>query len=575
MHALFVEVVTAEIRGGSMPGPVLSLEDAEARLLAPGSAFETVDDIVLGERMRVFKKRHRSLREMLALSAPFGDKEYVYFDDGRRLTFAQHLDVVGSVAAALRERYGIEPGDRVAILGANSLEWLLTFWATISLDAIAVAMNGWWQDDEIRYGLDLTKPKLLVADEKRLARVHGGAESLGVTTVVMERDFAELWHHRLGAPLPDVPIDEDDPAAILFTSGTTGRPKGAVSTHRNLIAFTQMSFFSGARNALMHPPAVPPPSVSVCSSPMFHVSGLQSAIIAGVASGSKFVWTTGRFDPKKVLDLVVEHEATRIGGITTQVWRIIEHPDFDTYDLSRIASSGGGGSVFSPELQRAIREKIPSAANSFSIGYGLTECGGLCTMANNQMLLDHPDCVGRVLPTAEVAIFDDDGKPLPDGEVGNVCIRGPMVMPGYWDNPAATADAFFDGHWLKSGDFGRFEDGLLYLATRKRDMIIRGGENIYPIEIENRLDEHPDVLEAAVVGVDHRTLGQEVKAIVVPRPGATVDADGIRAFVAKTLAYYKVPEYVEVRTQPLPRNATGKVLKQVLLGEAENTFVEE
>ena len=559
-----------------MSGSVMSLEDAEARLLAPGAPFEMVEEDVLGEQMAVFKTRHRSLREMLEKSAQFGDKPYVSFDDGRHLTFTEHLDVVGSIAAALRDRHGIGPGDRVAILGANSLEWLLTFWAAVSLDAITVAMNGWWQDDEIRYGIDLTKPKLLVADEKRLARVNGGASTLGVPTVVMERDYDALWHHRPGAALPDVAIAEDDPAAIMFTSGTTGRPKGAISTHRNLVSFVQLSFFSGARTALMKPPTTPPPpSVSICSSPMFHVSGLQSAIIAGVASGTKYVWTTGRFDPKKVLDLAIEHEATRIGGITTQLWRIIEHPDFDQYDLSRISSSGGGGSVFSPELQRAIREKIPSAANSFSIGYGLTECGGLCTMANNQMLLDHPDCVGRALPTAGVAIIDDDGKPLPDGEVGNVCIRGPMVMPGYWDNPAATDDAFFDGRWLKSGDFGRIDDGLLYLATRKRDMIIRGGENIYPIEIENRLDEHPDVLEAAVVGVDHRTLGQEVKAIVVPRPDATLDADAVRAFVGETLAYYKVPEYVEVRTEPLPRNATGKVLKQVLLGEADNTFVEE
>ncbi|HEX7097250.1 MAG TPA: class I adenylate-forming enzyme family protein [Acidimicrobiales bacterium] len=559
-----------------MAQAVRTLEEAEALLTAPGAAFEMVEEDVLGERMLVFKNRPRSLRELLAASSGFGEREYVVFDDGRRLTFTEHLEVVGSVAAALRDRYDIGPGDRVAILGANSLEWLLTFWATISLDAITVAMNGWWQEDEIRHGLDLTKPKLLVADTKRLARITGGRDGVDMPVVEMETDFAELWNHALGAPLPDVPIDEDDPAAVLFTSGTTGRPKGAISTHRNLISFVQMTFFSGAREAVMRPPAEPPPpTVSVCSSPMFHVSGLQSAIISGVASGAKFVWTTGRFDPKKVLELAVREGATRLGGITTQLWRILEHPDFDKYDLSKVTSSGGGGSVFSPELQRTIREKIPSAANGFSIGYGLTECGGLCTMATNDMLLEHPDCVGRALPTAQVAIFDDDGTPLPDGEIGHVCIRGPMVMPGYWDDPEATKDAFFPGRWLKSGDYGRIEDGLLYLATRKRDMIIRGGENIYPIEIENRLDEHPDIVEAAVVGVDHRTLGQEVKAIVVPRPGATLDPDEIRAFVGETLAYYKVPQYIEIRHEPLPRNATGKILKNVLLGEAENTFVEE
>ncbi|HEV8297278.1 MAG TPA: class I adenylate-forming enzyme family protein [Acidimicrobiales bacterium] len=566
-----------------MPEPRMTLDEATARLTAPGAPFEVVEEDVCGERIQVFKNRQRSLRDLLAASAQFGDAEpgdkpYVLFDDGRGLTFREHLDAVGSIAAALHETYGIGPGDRVAILGANSLEWLLTFWATISLDAIAVAMNGWWQDNEIRFGLELTEPKLLVVDTKRLERVNGGRASLDVPVVVMETEFAALWNHRLGEALPTVPIDEDDAAAILFTSGTTGRPKGAISTHRNLLSFTQMSFFSGARNALMYPPkpdASPRSPVNLCSSPMFHVSGLQSAIIAGIASGVKYVWTTGRFDPKKVLDLTIEHGVTRVGGITTQLWRILEHPDFDSYDLSHVTSSGGGGSVFSPELQRTIRTKIPTIEKGFSIGYGLTESGGLCTMANDDMLLAHPDCVGRALPTAQVEIFDDEGKPLPDGEVGHVCIRGPMVMPGYWNDPPATAEAFFPGHWLDSGDFGRMEDGLLFLATRKRDMIIRGGENVYPIEIENRLDEHPDVLEVAVVGVDHRTLGQEVMAIIVPRPGATIDPVEIKQFVGATLAYYKVPEHIEVRTEPLPRNATGKVMKHVLLGEAENTFVEE
>jgi acyl-CoA synthetase (AMP-forming)/AMP-acid ligase II len=196
-------------------------------------------------------------------------------------------------------------------------------------------------------------------------------------------------------------------------------------------------------------------------------------------------------------------------------------------------------------------------------------------MATNEMLEADPTCAGRPVTTAQVAILDDDGRPVPDGEVGHVCIKGPMVMPGYWNNPEATAAAFFPGRWLNSGDFGRMVDGMLYLESRKRDMIIRGGENIYPIEIENRLDEHPAVLESAVIGVDHRTLGQEVKAFVVTKPGRTVDVDALKAFVGETLAYYKVPEYIEVQTEHLPRNASGKVLKHVLAGEAENTFVED
>ncbi len=579
----------APTKGTTVAEPVVSYEEATARLTAPGAPFEIVEEEVHGEVVQVFKNRPPHLRAMLVDSvARFGDATYVHFDDGRSLTFAEHADVVASIAAGLAERYGVEKGDRVAILGANSLEWLLTFWATISLGATVSALNGWWQDDEIRYGLDLTGPKVLVADEKRLDRVHGGRASLDVPVVVMETEFAPLWNHRLpeggagaarGAGLPTTPIHEDDPAVLMFTSGTTGRPKAATVTHRNLISFTMLGHFSGARAAVMfpRPTGAPAPTagVNIASSPMFHVSGLQSAIIAGVASGAKYVWTTGRFDPKKVLELAQEHKATRLGGVPTQIWRILEHPDFDQYDLSTVTSSGGGGSVVSPELQRTIREKIPTASTGVSLGYGLTECGGLCTMATNEMLEADPTCAGRPVATAEVAILDDDGKALPDGEVGHVCIRGPMVMPGYWNNPDATAAAFFPGRWLNSGDYGRMVDDMLYLESRKRDMIIRGGENIYPIEIENRIDEHPAVLESAVIGVDHRTLGQEVKAFVVTKPGRHVDADELKAFVGETLAYYKVPEYIETREEHLPRNASGKVLKNVLAGEADNTFVED
>lgn len=559
--------------------PTITLEEAYGRLTAPGAPFEMTEAVVHGESISVFKQRPPHLRHWLEASHAFGERPLWIFDDGRQLNAAQHVRAVASVAHALSTKFGIGPGDRVGVLGANSLEWILTFWATTSLGAITAAMNGWWQTDEILYGIDLTKPKVLIVDEKRYARIAD--QPLDIPVVVIEREFAAtLWDQDTDHELPNQPIDEDDPVAILFTSGTTGRPKGAISTHRNLISFVQISTASGAARAVQFPaPAdagTPKAMISLCSSPLFHVSGLQSAAISGVAHGSTFVWTTGRFDPKQILDLVVQHGITRLGGITTQMWRLLEHPDFDSYDLSHVTSTGGGGSVWSPELQRVCREKLPNAAQNFNVGYGSTETGGLCTMANTEMLIENPDCVGKALPTAQVAIIDDEGNFLPFGEVGNVCVRGPMIMPGYWDNPKASAEAFFPGRWLKTGDYGWMrDDGLLFLATRKRDMIIRGAENIYPIEIENRLDEHPAISEAAVVGVDHRTLGQQVKAVVVTKPGMSVSEKEVMDWVGETLAYYKVPEFVEIRTEPLPRNATGKVMKHVLTGEAENTFIEE
>jgi len=557
-----------------MSGAALTAEQIDAALSGPGAPFERVYEEVGGLKMEVFKQRPRSLRDFLARSTHYGDRVFSVWDTGERWTFAEHERLVASVAAALKERHGVGPGSRVAILAANCPEWVLTAWATLSLGGTVVAMNGWWQGDEIRYGLELSEPHLLVADRKRLDRL-GGADP-GVPTVVVEDDFAPYRAHDLAAPLPDVAIDEDDPAAIMFTSGTTGRPKGAISTHRNLVAFVMLVMCSGARVAMANPaPEGAPELVSLASTPLFHVSGFQSCLLVGPAAGSRFVWTTGRFDEEKIFRLTLEEGVTRWGGIPTQLWRLLEHPAFDSAKFAQITASGGGGSMVSPELQRTLREKLPNAAKAISVGYGMTECGGLCTMATNEILEADPNTVGAPLPTAEVGIFDDEGHRLPDEEEGNICIRGAMVMPGYWRNPEATAEAFFPDGWLRSGDIGHMRDGLLYLASRKRDMIIRGGENVYPVEIENRLEAHPDVLEAAVVGVDHPVLGQEVKAIVVPKPGVALDPEALKPFVGEVLAYFKVPEYVEVRTEPLPRNASGKVLKPVLLGELENTFTEE
>ena len=544
-----------------------------AALTAPGAPFELVTERVNGLEMEVFKQRFGSLRQVLEHSKQFGDDPLAVWDTGVRWSFADHYQRVASVAAAFAERHGIRKGSRVAILGANSPEWVLAAWATLVHGGVVVAMNGWWQGDEIRYGLDLGDPELLVVDRARLARLEGTPP--GVPTIVMEDEFAAYEHHDLGAALPDTPIDEDDLASIMFTSGTTGRPKGAICTHRNYIAFLSMNFCNGAIGRLVNPPKEDlGPPVSVIASPLFHVSGFQSALLMGPATGMKYVWTTGRFDPEKIMRLTHEEGITRWGGITTQLWRLLEHPDFEPERYRQVRSTGGGGSVFSPELQRVVREKLPQAAGEFNVGYGSTETAGLCTMATGDLLEQDPTTVGRALPSASVAIFDDEGRRLPDGEDGNICCRGPMVTPGYWRNDKATAETFFEDGWLRIGDIGCMRDGLLFLASRKRDMIIRGGENIYPIEIENRLEEHPDVSEAAVVGVDHRTLGQEVKAFVVLREGAKLDPETLKPFIAETLAYFKVPEYFEAHPDALPRNAAGKVLKNVLLGD-ENQFSEE
>jgi long-chain acyl-CoA synthetase len=553
------------------------LAKIEADLIAPGGFFEMVEDDVLGERMRVFKNRMPNLREAVVASVGFGDREYLIFSDGderRVITFQQHERAVASVAAALRDRYGVGPGDRVAILAANCPEWIVTFWATISLGAIAVGLNGWWVGPEIRYGIEDSDPKVLVADAKRLARLEG--EDPGVPTIVIEDDFDAIWNHDLEAPLPDVPIAEDDPAVILYTSGTTGRPKGAINSHRNIIAALGLSFFHGARMAILNP-ADPNglPACQLVTSPLFHVSGLHMTAVAYLVGGVRSIWTVGKFDPETIMRLIQQDQITHWSYTATMLHRVVSHPALDSYDLTSLRSGGGGGSTFSPALQRRAKEALPNLGSTMGVGYGQTECAALATLNSGEELNLFPESAGRPLPTVQLEIRDADGAELPQGEEGEIHVRGPMVMPGYWRRPEATAEVIGAGHWLRTGDIGRMEGGRLSLASRRRDLIIRGGENIYPVEIENRLEEHPGVAEVAVIPVEHEELGQEVRAVVVPVEGVELTPNELAAWCGDGLAYFKVPAHWDIRTEPLPRNASGKVVKQVLLDGVPLQFVEE
>jgi steroid-24-oyl-CoA synthetase len=536
----------------------------------PSDPFAVVEEDVLGERMPVFANRAHSLRELLEGSARLGDVEYCVYGD-RRITYAEHLRAVASVAAAFHDRAGVGPGDRVAILGANSPEWIVAFWATVSLGAVAVCMNGWWAGEEIRYALSDSEPKLLVADTKRLDRIDHDAGTVPV--VEMETDFGELWNHDPDAKLPTVPIDEDDPALILYTSGTTGRPKGAINSHRNVVALVGVSSYNLSRRPK---PAAPPPRAKVfMSSPLFHVSGLHNAAIALLVQGATIVWNVGRFDPAVAMATIERERCTAWSIVPTTAWRLVNHPDVEKYDLSSLIQVGGGAAPISGALQQRLREVFPNAAPRLGIGYGMTECSSLATTAGGPDLVEHPDTVGRPIALTQVEIRDADGNPVSDGVEGEIHIRSPLVMLGYWRRPEATKETILPGRWLKTGDIGTIREGLLYLSARRSDLILRGGENVYPAEIENCLEAHPAVRECVVLGVPHEELGQEVTAIVVPREGERADAEELRAYLAGRLAAFKVPSIWEIRDEPLPRNATGKVLRHVLLGTAEAGFVEE
>ncbi|MDE0161815.1 MAG: class I adenylate-forming enzyme family protein [Acidimicrobiaceae bacterium] len=572
-----------ENQAAESASPAMTVAEADAALTGPGGFFEIVTDNVGGIEMGVVAGPHQSLRDLLAASAGHGgdgSARYYLFDDGRSATFAENIGHAAAVAAALTQRYGVGPGDRVGLLGANQPGWIQAFWGTVSAGAVAVAMNGWWKGAEIRHGIDLTGPKVLVADRRRLERLDGDP---GVPVIAMDPDpdaaatIDSLVGTFAGSPLPDCPTAIDDPAAILFTSGTTGRPRGAIQTQRNFLAYLNCAYMIGGRQFLRFPgETIDAGGPTLACSPLFHVSGLHACAVTAVGAGAGHLWTTGRYDPEKILRLTEEHGIARWSGVTTQLWRLVEHPRLADYDTSSVVGVGGGGSLWSPELQQKCRTALPHARISVSVGYGLTESSGLATSAADDVLRAHPDSVGYPLPTVGVRITDDDGRELPDGEAGNICLSGPMVTPGYWNDPAATAETIRDG-WLRTGDYGYLRDGLLFLVSRRSDLIIRGGENIYPAEIEQRLDAHPAVAESAVLGVEHRELGQEVKAVAVvdgDRPASDLIAE-LEAWVAGTLADIKVPAHWELRTEPLPRNATGKILKQIVQGDADYDFIEE
>jgi acyl-CoA synthetase (AMP-forming)/AMP-acid ligase II len=558
---------------------VTTREELRARLTGPGGPFEVVEEAVLGERMRVFKNRPRSLRELLAASAAHGEKEYLVQDE-RRIRYADHVKLVASLAAALAERYGLGKGDRVAVLAENRVEWPLAFWATQALGGITAALNGWWTADEIAYGIGDSEPKLLIADRKRLAR----AGRVEVPVLEIESELEDLLRAGAGAALPEVPIDEDDPAVILYTSGTTGRPKGALASQRSIIGFVQTTTLSGAETVLaevmagrMKPPdpVNRPQTVFLATSPMFHLSGLYGNIVFQLALGGKLVIRPGRFDPEALLELIERERITAWAALGSMGPRVATHPSRSKYDLSSVENVGFGGAPTTEAVQELIRSAFPSARRNLGIGYGSSESVAVAATIRGGDYDAHPTSTGRPVATVEIEIRDAEGKPVPEGVEGEIHLRSPYVMLGYWRNPEATRETIKPGRWLATGDIGRFEDGLLYINSRARDMILKNAENVYPAEIENRLEKHPAVREAAVYGVDHPESGQEVKAVIVPEPGAAPDPGELSRWCGETLAAYKVPTLWEIRAEPLPRNPSGKILKNVLAGEAPSAFVDD
>lgn len=528
-------------------------------LTGPGGPFELEPAQVRGTTLPVFRNRQRALHEVLADSLQYADRDYVVSADSR-LTFAEHATRVASLARVLREEYGIGKGDRVAIAAANSPEWILTFWATVSIGAIAVGFNAWWSPRELDYALGHSTPKLVVADAKRAALLAESAVPVRAPVLGIEEDLARLATAYADEPLPTADVAEDDPAVILYTSGTSGRPKGAVHSHRNLLAVVEYHRMNDALMKAFGDPLDPQDRVYLLVLPLFHIASLHNLAVPRLATGSKIALHQGAFDVDKVLGLVERERISNWGAVPTMATRLLEHDGVGRYDTSSLTAFSLASAPSSVQLKERLRKGLPFAA-ALVDSYGLTETCTSLTVASPMDLAEAPGTLGSPTIGVEIEIRDVLGAAVPDGVEGEVCARSAYNMLGYWNDEVATAATIRPDGWLHTGDIGVLEQGRLRLSSRRSDLIIRGGENVYPAEIEAHLSEHPDVVECVVKGVPHDDLGQEVAAVVVTRPGAILTEVQLREYAAGGLAYFKVPTQWRLTEDSLPRNATGKVIR--------------
>jgi long-chain acyl-CoA synthetase len=563
--------------------PAISLAQANALLTRSGSPFEMEERDIRGVRTRVWKNAPPTLRDVFLLGRSHGSKTFLVYRD-ERASYEDFARAALAIADAL-QRAGVEKGDRVAIAMRNVPEWLAAFYGCLLAGGVATLLNAWWTGSELQFGLNDSGAKVALVDRERLERLFEHLHNCpALERIFVSRESEEVahpkvvkletvtgevnsWHLLPDRPLPDVSLDPEDDATILYTSGTTGKPRGALGTHRNATTSVLGRTFGLARALLRRGEPLPAPDPNAPQKstllvvPLFHTTGCHATMIPLVATGGKLVFMH-KWDPEAAMQLIERERITSTGGVPTIAWQLLEHPALGNYDLSSLESIAYGGAPAAAELVPRLKEKFPNSVPA--TGWGMTETSGGFTghVAEDYEL--RPASCGPALPVGDMKIMDEKGNELPPGGAGELWVKGPNVVKGYWRNPQATREALIDG-WLRTGDIARLdEEGFCTILDRAKDILIRGGENIYCIEVENALYEHPAVIDAAIVAIPHHSLGEEPGAVVTLKPGLAADEDELRGFVAERLAAFKVPVKILFSRDMLPRNANGKILKNEL-----------
>ena len=557
--------------------PARSVAQVQDLLCAPGMPFEMEQAEIRGVATRVWKNAMPSLAALARHGRTHGDATFLIYED-ERVSFDGWFRAAALLAAHLQAQ-GVGKGDRVALAMRNLPEWPVAFFAITALGAICVPLNAWWTGPELSYGLSNSGAKVLICDPERLDRAAPHfAELPALEQVLVARAAGAVpgatrmediigpsagWADLPDTDLPAVEISPDDPATILYTSGTTGNPKGALGTHRNLTTNILSSGYAAARSVLRRGEALPEPTRKTMLTviPLFHATACSATMMGAIAGGHTLIFMY-KWDPVQAFGIIEREKVNATGGVPTIAWQLLEHPDRANYDLSSLEIIGYGGAPSAPELVRRIYEEFGALPGN---GWGMTETTATVTTHSGEDYLNRPTSCGPAVAAADLEIRGEDGVTiLPTGAIGELWARGPMIVAGYWQNPEASAATFVDG-WVRTGDLAYLDDeGFCFIADRAKDIVIRGGENIYSSEVENALYDHPAVMDAAVVGIPHRTLGEEPAAVVHLSAGMTATEAELQSHVRERLAAFKVPVRILFHGETLPRNANGKILKKDL-----------